>query len=296
MDALVAHWSVQPTVTLGIAVACVLYWRGVRYSRQRGIGRRERSWSGLAFAFGLLAVFVALDSPVDYWSDYYLWVHMAQHELLTLVAAPLLLLGAPTWRLWRGVPLSWRRVSLRWLIRQPALRRVWQSASHALSRPSVVWCLFAGVFTAWHLPAFYDFALTHEFAHVTEHLMFLGTALLFWAQVIPSHPSRATMTYPKQMVYVGLAGIQSNVLGSVFMFSTGVLYPYYAALPRSSTDLTVLQDQHFAAAAMDLPATIVFFIAIVALLGLWLQAEENAPEPARARRTFSPTGSGLVRK
>lgn len=290
MDALVAHWSAQPVVILGIGLAYLLYWRGARYSRRRGIGRHDRAWCGVAFAAGLIAVFVALDSPVDYWADHDLWVHMAQHEILTLVAAPLLLLGAPMWRMWRGVPLAWRRISLRWLIKQRGLRRAWQRLSHVFTRPVTAWALFAGTFTIWHLPTLYDFALTHQLAHVSEHVMFLATALLFWAQVIPAHPLRLSLSYPKQMVYLGLAAIQSNVLGSVFMFSTGALYPYYAALPRSSSDLTVLQDQHFAAAAMDLPGTIIFFLGIIAILGLWLQEEENAPEPAArpaARQIYS---------
>lgn len=287
MDAVVAHWTIQPTVTLGIAIAGLMYWRGVRYSRRRGIGRRDPAWSGAAFVAGLVAVFVALCSPLDYWSDRYLWAHMTQHELLVLIAAPLLLLGAPVWRLWRGVPLSWRRVSLRWLIKQRAIRRWWGLLVHALTRPVVAWTLFVGIFTIWHLPALYDFALTHEPAHVAEHMMFLATALVFWAQIIPTRPGHATMSYPKQMLYLGLAAIHSNILGSVFMFSTGVLYPYYAALPRSPSDLPLLQDQHFAAAAMDIPATVIFFLAIVALLGFWLQSEENAPEPLAARHALS---------
>lgn len=300
MALLVTHWSVQPTVTLGLGLVCLLYWRGLRYSRRRGIGRHYRAWQSAAFVGGVLTLFVALDSPVDYWSDIYLWVHMTQHELLTLVAAPLLVLSAPAWPLWRGVPLGWRRVSLRWLIRQRALRRYWHALSHALTRPVVAWVLFTGVFTVWHLPALYDYALAHEIVHVSEHMLFLGTALLFWAQVIPSQPLRVTLNYPKQMLYLGLAAIQANVLGSVFMFSTGVLYPHYAAFARSATDLTVLQDQHFAAAAMDLPGTFVFFIGIIALLGLWLQAEENAPESRAARpvgqRAYTPQPNGIVRK
>ena len=287
MHVVVAHWSVQPTVTLGIALACLLYWRGVRYSRRHGIGRRDPAWSSAAFVAGLVVVFAALCSPVDYWADRYLWVHMTQHELLTLVAAPLLLLGAPVWRLWRGAPLGWRRVSLRWIIKRRGVRRWWGWLSKTLSRPIVAWTLFTATFTLWHLPALYDFALTHEPAHVAEHLMFLATALLFWAQVIPTRPSHTVMSSPKQMVYLGLAAVQSNVLGSVFMFSTGALYPYYAALPRSSSDLTLLQDQHFAAAAMDVPATIIFFLGIVALLGFWLQAEENASDPTAARHAYS---------
>jgi len=69
-------------------------------------------------------------------------------------------------------------------------------------------------------------------------------------------------------------------VGALFVFSTGPMYPYYAALPRGAGALSVLADQHLAGAAMDLPGTVVFFIAIIALLGFWLQEDERAPDLA----------------
>ena len=99
-------WSFEPGVYIGVALAALLYWRGVIYSRPRGLARHWRWWHGLSFTAGLLVVFLALESALDDLADQLLWAHMVQHELLVIVAAPLLLLGAPAMPAWRGVQIG----------------------------------------------------------------------------------------------------------------------------------------------------------------------------------------------
>jgi putative membrane protein len=276
--AYLSNWQFEPTVVLALGVSAALYTYGVLYSERRGLGRHLRWWRHAAFAGGLLAILIALESPLDSAAGLLLWAHMIQHELLVLVAAPLLLLSAPAWPMWRGVPLAARRASLRWVLRQGWPRRIWHAVSTFLKRPLVAWLLFNGLFTLWHLPALYDLALDHQPVHDFEHICFIATALVFWAQVIPSRPSRTVLSYPKQAVYLGAAGIVSNVLGSVYIFSTGPLYAHYATLARPAGMMSVLVDQHFGGAAMDIPSMLTFFIAMITVIGLWLQEEERAPD------------------
>src|ERR1043165_5704927 len=55
-------------------------------------------WKQVAFTSGVLTLFIALATPLDTLADEYLFTaHMVQHLLLTLVAAPLLLVGTPDW-------------------------------------------------------------------------------------------------------------------------------------------------------------------------------------------------------
>lgn len=288
-------WSFEPSVVVGVALAALLYWRGVIYSRPRGLARHWRWWHGVAFTGGLLAVFVALESALDDLAGQLLWAHMVQHELLVIVAAPLLLLGAPAMPAWRGVPLGARRVTLGWIVRQGWPRRVWHGISRWLTVPAIAWLLYNGLFAAWHIPALYDFALVHQPVHVLEHIMFLAVALIFWAQVIPSRPLKPRMSYPQQAIYLGAAGLFSNVMGAVFTFSVGPLYPFYAALPRPANSLTLLADQHLAGAAMDVPGMIIFFIATLSILGLWLLADEReaGDVPATVPLSHMSRGSGV---
>lgn len=111
-----------------------------------------------------------------------------------------------------------------------------------------------------------------------EHACFIATALLFWAQVIPSRPSRTVLSHPPQALYVGAAGIVSYVLGSVYVFSTGPIYAHYTTLARPAGLMSVLVDQHFAGAAMDIPSMLAFFLATIIVIGLLLQEEERAQD------------------
>ena len=244
MWSLLAQWPLQPAIIAGVVLSALLYIRGVAYSRRHGIVRSLRWWRHLAFGAGLVVVLLALDSPLDVLADQWFWAHMVQHEALTILAAPLLLLGAPALPMWRAVPLAARRTSLRWLLRAGWPRRYWHTVSHIATRPVATWVAFNVLFTVWHLPALYDLALRSEPVHIVEHMTFLGTALLFWSAIIPVFPAHARLSYPAKALYLGAAGIWSNVMGAVFIFSTGVLYPYYASVPHPAGGLSALADQH----------------------------------------------------
>src|SRR6185369_10475417 len=88
---LVRAWSFEPVVVISLLLTAVLFILGL----YRLKGRAIRNWEALCFAFGWLALFVALVSPVHAWGQVLFAAHMTQHEILMLVAAPLLVLGRP---------------------------------------------------------------------------------------------------------------------------------------------------------------------------------------------------------
>ena len=120
LQSLLTVWSFDPVVLFSLAAAALLYLRGVAYTSRIGLGPRLQWWQITCFFLGLLVVFIALESEVDIGAGQLLWIHMIQHELLTMVAPPLLLLGNPGWIIWRAFPASWRRgllleaMHLRW--------------------------------------------------------------------------------------------------------------------------------------------------------------------------------------
>src|SRR6476660_2992580 len=120
MDLLRAPW-----VLATVVVSAVWYWRGSRRPRLRAVGTRSRPrvvpWRGSCFAAGLLAILVALDSPVERLADDWFWAHMLQHVLLMMVAAPLLVLAAPWMVFWRPLPLRFRRGVARAVVKSPRL-------------------------------------------------------------------------------------------------------------------------------------------------------------------------------
>src|SRR5438445_10160741 len=119
MDLLRAPW-----VLATIVVSAVWYWRGSQRPNLRAVGtgsrRRVAPRRGLCFAAGLATLLVALDSPVERLADDWFWAHMLQHVLLMLVAAPLLVLGAPWLPFWRPLPLEFRRRLARSIVKSPS--------------------------------------------------------------------------------------------------------------------------------------------------------------------------------
>ncbi len=277
LQTLLQDWSFDPAVVGSVALSALLYWLGLRYSVRAGLIRRVRWWQVAAFVAGLLVLLITLDSPLDTLADNWLWAHMIQHDLLTMVVPPLLLLGAPAWPFWRAIPLRARRASLGWVLRQRWPRRLWHAIERYVLAPWPVWLFYVGTYSIWHIPALYDAALAQLPIHVLEHIMFLGTALLLWAQIIPSHPLQPRLSYPMRALYLCAVGMHANLIGSLFVFSVGPFYRHYALLARPAGTMSALVDQHLGGAAMDVPGTIIFFTAVSAVLWFWLRDDERAP-------------------
>lgn len=275
IGALLSSWPIDPGVVIGLIITSALYWLGLRYAKRRGIERRHITpWRTALFALAMVVIFFTLDSPLDTWADTLVWAHMVQHELLTMVAAPLLLLSQPFMLMWRGVPLDARRSTLRWMS-----RKGWLAALEAivsfLRKPLVSFTLYTGMFSLWHLPALYDAATENLAIHAFEHICFLATAVLFWSQAIPSLPWKPRLGYVGQAVFFSAAMLWGNVLGFAFVDATTPIYPYYAALPRAAGAISAVNDLHFAGGVMDAADTFIFISVAIVALALWLADDER---------------------
>lgn len=276
-------WAFEPTVLLGLALGAVLYGLGLHYSLTTGIERRFSWWRPACYGAGLVAIFIALESPLDAWAETYLWAHMVQHLVLIFLAAPLLLFGAPLMPILRGVPLEARRSSLRWLMLHRRSRRIVLGVGRLLGASRAIWILFVGDFLAWHVPALYDLTLRNQGIHDVEHLLFLGTALLFWAQVIPSAPLRPRLGYGAQAVYTLSAGFAMQIVALALTYGDGPLYVHYARATRPTGSSTVIVDQTASGALMNLVGAILFGSVFMLLLWRWiddaLQRDAGARHP-----------------
>src|SRR5213075_297814 len=77
-----------------VALAAV-YALGLRALWRDGVRRAIRGWEAACFAAGATTIAFALFSPLHHASEELFTAHMIQHELLMVVAAPLLVLGRP---------------------------------------------------------------------------------------------------------------------------------------------------------------------------------------------------------
>ena len=256
-------WTLDVTL-LGPLLATVLLYahtlRGLWRTGGRGAGITERqvTW----FALGVAALVVALVSPLDALSESLFAAHMAQHLLLTLVAAPLLLLGRVHLGVLPVLPLSWRRRGARRVARGvrrfPAALVVAAVALHVLT------------LLAWHVPVLYDAAVAHPWLHVTEHLTLLVTALGFWVVMGAARP--------RPVAVAGLAAFVASLVSVLLAATmTAATEPWYASHVTTAAvwGLTPVEDQHLAAAIMWVPGGIVYLSAAAASVYRWIRADQR---------------------
>lgn len=272
-------------VVVGLVVGSAAWYAlGVRRSR------KGFDWRAAAFYAGLATVLVALVGPVDRLSDTLLWAHMLQHVLLMLVAAPLLVLGAPWLPFWRPLPLRFRRSVARGVLHEPALGPL-RATGRALAIPVVAWVLFNADLAVWHVPALYDLTERSAGVHYFEHFTFLVLAMLFWAQVADSPPFHSRLDEGQRALYLTAGAAASWVLAVVLALATAPLYSVYASISPRPEGLSALTDQQLAGGVMWGPGSIPYAIGVFILLYGWLAEDGDA----RRRRPRSVAVSGEQR-
>jgi len=220
------------TVAL-IALAALCYAAGVhRLWRRAGQGRGIARCHAAAFAAGIALLALAVLSPLHQAAETLLWAHMIQHELLMVVAAPLLVLGRPLQAFAHVLPL-----------RMPRL----------LSDPLFAWTAHAAAIWLWHLPAAFDAALGSELWHFAQHASFLVSAILFWWTIVARADLAAVLSLFGTMVYTG-------ALGALLAFART---PWYAGF--------ALDDQQLAGLIMWVPAGLAYPAAALLIASRWLR-------------------------
>jgi cytochrome c oxidase assembly factor CtaG len=254
-----------------------LYVVGVRRV-WRAAGRSGagiRKWEAWCFAGGWFALFVALVSPLHPWGGVLFSAHMTQHELLMLVAAPLLVLGKPLVASLRALPAGWAR-SLAAAANRPGWQRFWRVATTAF----VAWLIHFVVLWLWHVPSWFEATLDNEFIHAVQHLSFLLSALLFWWAVLQGR--NAAINYGLAVVFMLTTAIHSGLLGALITFARTVWYPAYVG-KTDAWGLTALEDQQLGGLIMWVPACTVYIVAGLALFAAWLRESERRVLKREAR-------------
>lgn len=280
-------WSFEPTIVVGLALATGLYARGWRRLRGRGRGGRIlKPWRAWCYAAGLGTVLIALLSPIGTFTSLFFHMHMIQHVLLVMIAAPLIWLGAPLlptmWAFSRG-----NRRRLGRLFRQghPAHR-----VFHFLTKASVALPLFIIVLVVWHHPALYDAAQGRTVIHDLEHALFFGTALLFWWPVIHPSGGRRRLGYGAAILYLFPAKLAGFALGAFLSLTPRAFYRTYIEAPRL-WGLSALADQQIGGLIMWVVSGLLFIIPVLALVLMMMQEDEGdlwVPQVVRAREA-APT-------
>jgi putative membrane protein len=261
-------WAFEPFVVAPLVVTGWWYARGLRRLwREAGVGHCVRRWEAAAFASGWLALVVALVSPLHPWGNVLFSAHMVQHEVLMLVAAPLLALGKPVVACLKALPPAWVR---RWLdlTRPRWVRGAWGAATN----PFAAWLIHLVVLWVWHVPGLFTAATRSEFVHALQHLSFLLSALLFWWAVV--HDQHRAMGYGAGVLYMFTTAVHSGLLGALITLAAAVWYPDYLDT-TAAWGLSPIEDQQLGGLVMWVPACTIYIAAGLALFAGWLRESER---------------------
>jgi putative membrane protein len=214
----------------------------------------------LYFGLGLITLWLALETPLDTLSDYYLdSVHMFQHVLLGFVAAPLMLLG---------------------LSRQMAGRIVRVPGVRAVTEPVPALVIAGLVMVVWHLPALYDATLYSGWLHVLEHVMFIAAGVLMYWPIIEATSAHALwrMSPGAELLYMLVATLPQDGVALALIFSRVPFYEYYTHAPRLIASLTPIIDQTVAGAVLMILGKATLAVAAIAVFTRWFGAEHRADQ------------------
>jgi putative membrane protein len=277
------NWTLDP-VTIGPMLAgAVIYIVGVRAAwRNGGTGAVFGRWHIAAFTGGMLALLVALVSPLAWLADLMFSAHMTQHEILMLVAAPLLVFGQPLLALLWAVPGRCRAGAAR-SIRTPWVLRAWRW----LTMPLVVFLLHAVALWIWHVPALFEWALHNEAVHGVQHASFVITAALFWWAM--AHGRYGRSGYGLGVLFVFLTALHNALLAALLTVAPTPWYRSYVAR-EAQLRIDALADQQVAGMVMWVPSGVIFIVIGLALLAAWLGESER-----RVRLGSAATGVGGAR-
>jgi putative membrane protein len=248
-------------VHISTLIGCVLwlaaYFHIIVRWRPEGEAAATRA-QVVAFVGGTVILFLSLNGPIHDLSDNFLFsAHMIQHLLITLIVPPL-----------------WLRALTQWALR-PVLRRpAMLATARAVTSPLVAFAIYNTVFIGWHFPNMYNWALTDHNAHILQHIMFIGSAMLMWWPVVSPVPELDRIQTPLRILYLFALGIPMMVVSAIITLSESALYTWYEAAPRVFA-LSPVEDQQLGGAIMWVPGMMVYWIAITIIFFRWSSREQR---------------------
>ena len=266
------NWAWQDVPLLSLTGA--IYALGLRSLWKRaGTGNGISKGQAAAFGAGLILLFIALVSPLDFLSEELFSAHMVQHLLLMLVAAPLFVIGRFTLAVTWALPPGWTvKIWKGWK---------WKHAWNFLTRPMTAFLLHNAAIWIWHMPLLYEASLRNEWLHFLEHMSFFLTAFLFWqvfAELTENLHLRRSAKFGVGIFMIFGTMLVSGFLGVLITFSEYVWYPVHIhEMPLYG--LNALEDQQLAGVIMWVPSGVVYLASVLGVMGRWLFAMDALEHP-----------------
>jgi putative membrane protein len=260
-------WSYDPWLLTPLYAVGIGFYIGTqRLWRRAGAGHGVNFRQVAAFWVGWLVVALAVTSPLHWLGERLFTAHMIEHELIMVVAAPLLAFARINGPMLWSLPASLR----------PAMGRIASLAPLAapwafLSHPVSATILHGTALWAWHAPPLYAWALENAAVHRLQHVSFFATALLFWWVLLYGRGAGRT---ERVRDGIGLACLfvtvlHSGVLGALLTLSPRIWIPGQGTL-AGEFGLSPLEDQQLAGILMWVPMGTIYTAVALFFAYRWL--------------------------
>jgi putative membrane protein len=267
-----SSWSGDGVLRGGLLLLAGSYLLGVGPLRRRfNLGPPVSPVRIGVYLSGVLFLLIALEGPIHELSDNYLFsAHMVQHMILVYAAPPLLLLGMPGWLL------------------RPVLRvRGVLPFARIVTKPIPALVAFNVVFTLYHIPLYYNAVVENHTLHIAAHLLFIVLAVITWWPILSPLPEVPPLSYPLRLIYVFAQTFSGFIVGAFISNSPTVLYPFYAAAPRT-WGLSAMDDQKIGGLIMWIVGGTYLLFVFSAVFFSWANAEGVHDDVATPIRRVRP--------
>lgn len=237
------EWNFDLVLLTCLAGLLTCRWIGGMREGEHGYGGR------LAFTAGWAIASLALVSPLCHLSVALFGARVGQHVVLTLVAAPLVVIGRPGLMLRAFLPPG-------------------RGTPGRSSGGLVAVAAFALALWTWHLPGPYDATLASDIVYWTMHISLFGSAVWLWSGLLDA--SRPHLAAIGSFV----TAIQMSLLGAILTLAPEPLFDAHAGT-TSAWGLTPLEDQQLGGLLMWVPGGLLFTAGSLVAIGLCLRSLER---------------------
>ncbi|HEY4070242.1 MAG TPA: cytochrome c oxidase assembly protein [Sphingomicrobium sp.] len=264
-EPIMSMWQFEPEIVAGLVIAAALYFSGVRR------GAPVKWWRRALFLAGLVALAMALLSPIEPLADHVFAIHQIEHMLLRTIGPMLILLSQPQATLMRGMPDGFRRGFVGPLVASRGVRR----SFGFFSQPAIATILFVGVSWFWMIPRWHDIAILNEPIHYTWHITLLVTGLFFFFTIFDVRPAPLGPRLGTRLIMFWCAAMGNILLGAFLTFKGMPLYHAYDVMGRMF-GLDPLTDEQIGGLTMWIPGCMMFAVSAILILHRWGVDEERA--------------------
>jgi cytochrome c oxidase assembly factor CtaG len=256
-------WTYDSWIIIPLCTSAALYLIGTRRIwHHAGHGRGVRHWQVVSFWCGWTCLALALLSPLHWLGERLFVAHMIEHEVLMVVAAPLLAVARPIGAFLWALPPRWRAK-----FRRAAQVRLVSNVWAVLRNPLMASVLHGAALWVWHMPILYNSVLAHIGMHRLQHACFFFSAVLFWWSLFFG-PLRQR-GYGIAVGCLFFTSLHSAILGILLTLARQPWYPQqdeFAAL----CGLTALEDQQLAGLVMWVPPGLIYLGFAIYFAARWI--------------------------